>query len=340
MTDSSGRLKMALVGCGGIAQSHWRGLEGHVPQIQVTAAIDVAPVRADEMAAKTGGQAFTDLDDALAKGDFDAVDIMLPHDQHEAVALAAFAAGKHVVLEKPMAPTLDACDRILAAAKKADTVFMVAEQSQYWPEVLKVQELLRQGAIGDIITARAYFGGRVGSGWGSRPWRYDLAKAGGGIVIDGGAHWLRPLRMWLGEIDEVVAVTGRPLADMEGESLARALLRFADGTVALFDALRAGSFIGPGEEFRITGTTGELLIEKGSDGRLLHYSKEQPEGKVILHKGEGRDDAFGYELLDFARAVLAGKQLEASPQYSLGELRAALAIYRSAASKQWEKVWD
>ncbi len=338
MTDQ--RLQLALIGCGGIAQSHWRGIESDAPNIQVAAVVDTDPEHAQAMAKQTGAPPFTSLQEALAEGTFDAVDIMLPHDQHESVAVECFAAGKHVVLEKPMAMTLDACQRIMDAAARAGTVFMVAEQSQYWPEALAVQQLIGEGAIGEIITARAFFGGPVGSGWGTKPWRYELAKAGGGITIDGGAHWIRPLRMWLGEIDEVVAVTGRPLADMEGESLTRALLRFDSGTVAVFDALRAGSFMGPGEEFRVTGTEGELLVEKGRGGRLLLYSKDHPEGKVLLEKDAGRDASFGYELQDFALAVLEGKALAAGPEYSLGELRTALAIYRSAETKQWEKVWD
>ncbi|MFT5089619.1 MAG: UDP-N-acetyl-2-amino-2-deoxyglucuronate dehydrogenase [Planctomycetota bacterium] len=339
--STSQRVKTALIGCGGIAQAHWRGIQGHAPSIKVTAVVDTDAERAEKMADQTGAQAFTSLETALSDGDFTAVDIMLPHDQHEAVAVAAFAAAKHVVLEKPMAPTLDACARIQEAATAAATVFMVAEQSQYWPDALKVQELIRAGAIGEIITARAFFGGAVGGGWGSKPWRYELAKAGGGIVIDGGAHWIRPLRMWLGEIDEVVAVTGRPLEEMEGESLTRALMRFESGTVAVFDALRAGSFMGPGDEFRITGTMGELIVEKGHSGRLLRYDKAHPEGEVLADtKDEGRSASFGYELQDFALAVLEGKELEAGPDYSLGELRTALAIYRSAESKQWEKVWE
>ena len=339
MTDTQ-TLTIALVGCGGIAQAHWRGIQAHVPQLRVTATVDTDPARAAAMAEQTGGQPFTSLEAALEQGDFAAVDIMLPHNQHEAAAVRAFAAGKHVVLEKPMAPTLAACARILAAAQQAGTVFMVAEQAQYWPDACKVQELIQVGAIGEIITARAFFGGPVGNrSSGPRPWRYDLALAGGGITIDGGAHWLRPLRMWLGEIDEVVAVVGHPLAEMEGESLARALLRFRSGTVAVFDALHAGAVMGPGEEFRITGTQGELLIEKGLQGRLLLFTSANPGGEVILTKGDGRDASFGYELADFTNAVLTGTPLAAGPEYSLGELRTALAIYRSAASRQWEKVW-
>ncbi len=339
MTDTR-KLQIALIGCGGIAQAHWRGIQAHSPRICVTAVVDTDGARAAAMAAQTGATPFPSLDEALAHGDFDAVDILLPHALHEEAAVCAFAAGKHVVLEKPMAHTLASADRILAAAQKAGTVFMVAEQAHYWPDARATQQMIQAGAIGEIITARAVFGGPVvPSDGGPRPWRYDLALAGGGITMDGGAHWIRPLRMWLGEIDEVVAVTGRPLAEMEGESLARAILRFRSGKVAVLDALTAGAVMGPGEEFRVTGTEGELLIEKGRGGRLLLFDKTHPDGQVILHKDEGRAAAFGYELNDFAGAVLDGTPLEAGPEYSLGELRTAFAIYRSAESHGWEKVW-
>jgi hypothetical protein len=145
-------IKMAFVGCGGIAQAHWSGIQTHAPQIKVTAAVDTNPDRAAAMAAQTGAQSFASLEDALKHGDFDAVDIMLPHNAHEHAATLAFAAGKHVVLEKPMATTLDACDRILEAAGKAGTVFMIAEQSQYWPAAVKTQQMIRNGVIGELIT--------------------------------------------------------------------------------------------------------------------------------------------------------------------------------------------
>lgn len=230
------QLKMAFVGCGLIARAHWKGVREYAPLIKVTAVIDTDRERAEEMAAKTGGRAFYSLEEALAGGDFDAVDIMLPHNQHEATAVRAFGAGKHVLLEKPMSTTLESCDRILAAAKAAGTVFMVAEQSEYWSDAVAVRQLIRDGALGDIITARSIFGGSTPFPLGDspKPWRYDKEVAGGGIVIDGGSHWIRPLRMWLGEIDEVVATLGYPLAEMDGESLARALCRFKSGAVAVF----------------------------------------------------------------------------------------------------------
>ena len=336
--NASRVIKTAFVGCGGIAQAHWRGIQALVPEIKVTATIDVDPDRAAAMAEQTGGQPFTSLEAALAQGDFEAVDIMLPHHIHEEVAVRAFAAGKHVVLEKPMATTLDACERILAAARSAGTVFMVAEQSQYSPSVVKVNQLLRKGAIGDIITAEAFFGGKVGSSWGGHPWRYSKTITGGGICIDGGLHWIRPLRMWLGEIEEVVAILGYPLKEMEGESLSHAIFRFTSGKVATYKALRAGAVTAPSEDFRITGTEGILIIEKGRAGRVMLFDRNHPEGRDILTAQEKEVSAFGLELADFARTVLERTPLVAGPEESVSDLRTVLAMYRSAESHQWEKV--
>ncbi len=332
-------LKLALIGCGGIAQAHWAGIKKLVPRIHVTAVVDSNPSAAATMAAQTGARAFASIEDAMAHADVDAVDIMLPHDLHEAAALCAFAANKHVLLEKPMAHTLASADRILAAARRSSKVFMVAEQSQYWPDVLLVQQLIRNGAIGDPVSARAFFGGTMPAGFPSeKPWRFYTSRSGGGVTMDGGAHWLRPLRMWLGDVKEVMATTGRLVPEMEGESMAHALLRFDSGVIAVFDALVSPALLGGGDEFRITGTRGELLIERDSTGRVLLFNAAHPQGNVMATKGHARQDAFGHELNDFADAVLNGTPPVASAEHSLGELRIALAIYRSAETKQWETV--
>ena len=335
-------LKLAFVGCGAIAPFHLNGIKEQARRTQVSAAIDLNREKAEKIASETGAQVFGSLEEGLAHGDFDAVDVMTPHHLHESLAIQAFQAGKHVVLEKPMAPTLAACDRIFAAAKQAGTVFMVAENAQYWPEIVKAQELIRRGVIGDLITARAAFVMPRDPYWfqDERPWRLDQTQTGGGITIDGGSHWLRPLRMWLGEIDEVVAVLDHPMAGMQGESHVRSLLRFRSGKVGSFDALMLDSVLGPEPWWRVTGTKGELLIEGGLRGGALHlFDEEHPEG-LLVQKPLGYAQSFGPELADFETAVLDGTPLAAGPEEALGELRIALAIYRSAESHQWEKVWD
>ncbi len=335
------KLKMAFLGCGAIARFHLDGLVEHAPRVEITATIDTDPERAQSYAKETGATAFTSLNEALEKGDFDAITILLPHHLHESAALQCFEAGKHVLLEKPMAPSLDACERILAAAKQAGVVFMVAENSQYWPEIVKARETIQSGAIGDIITATAAFVMEFDDYWfkDKKPWRYDRDQTGGGIVVDGGAHWIRPLRIWLGEVDEVVAVTARPMERMEGESLARALFRFQSGHVAVFDAMMLDTVLAPDAWWRIKGTKGEITIGGGFGGGIQLFDEEHRDG-LLLMEPQGYAQSFGPEHADFAAAVLDGKELEAGPEQSLGELRTALAIYRSVESRAWEKVWE
>ena len=265
---------------------------------------------------------------------------MVPHDLHEELATRAFAAGKHVLLEKPMALTLDACARIQEAARRAGTVFMVAENSQYWPDVVRARELLAEGAIGAAVTARASFEAAHDPFWyPSDSWRYELSRTGGGVVVDGGAHWIRPLRMWLGEVEEVVATTSRLLPVMQGESLAHALLRFRSGVVASFQAITSDAPLWAGPWWRLTGTAGEIVIHGGFDGGMTLVDREHPEGRPIAGE-HGYAASFAPEMADFEAAVLDGRQPAAPPEASLGELRTALAIYRSAQSGRWEKVWD
>ncbi len=331
--------KMALVGCGAISHTHLPAIREGAPEIAITAAIDADRARAEAMARETGARAFTSLEEGLAHGDFDAVDLMLPHHLHEEAAVQAFAAGKHVLLEKPLATTLDACERILAAWRRAGTVFMVAENTQYWPEVLVAKRVLDDGAIGDVVTARGsfaippiemFYGG-------DRPWRCDNSAAGGGIVIDAAPHWIRPLRMLLGEVEEVIGALGRPYPAMQGESLVRSLLRFRSGVVAVLDGImKDGPFV-PEAMFRITGARGEVTVERS--GRVMLWNAEHPEGQQVGEVG-GYMRSYPGEFADFAAAVLDGRAPAAGAEAALGELRVALALYRSVETRRWEKVWE
>ena len=338
VTQPVKRLRTAFVGCGAIAHWHLDAVERAGVPIEVVAAVDPNAENAQRIASRAGATAYSSLEAALDAGGFEAALIAVPHHLHEEVASAALAAGLHVLLEKPLAPTLDACDRILAAARAAGTVFMVAENAQYWPEVHTVRGLIDEGAIGEVVTARAatFFPALGDFYGGDHPWRFDRAAAGGGVVIDTGSHWLRPLRVWLGEVDEVVAALGHPDPRMEGESLCRALLRFASGTIASFDAMLMTGGVAPQPLFTVTGTTGELTVE--GSGWVKLWDGTEWKGTKVGEQG-GYLRSYEAELADFASAVLYGTPPAATAEYALGELRLALAMYRSATSMRWEKVW-
>ena len=334
-------LTMALVGCGNIAQAHWRGIQSHAQRIQITACVDADIDRARVMAEQTESTAFESLDDALEKGSFDSVNLMLPHDMHEEAALKSFAARKHVVLEKPISTTVASAERILEVGREAGVVLMVAEQAQYWTDVLRARQLIDEKAIGEVLTAQASFYDptRIDPD-APVPWRFIKEKSGGGVFIDGGAHWIRPLRLMLGEVDTVIGSFGSHIPRREVESYGQALIKFESGVVASFQAVLTAGRLGPIIDFRITGSEGEIVIERGREGRLMLYNFDYPRGLNVMSAFEGKSMSYGAELADFCRAVLDGGELAAAPEYALGELRTALAMYRSESSGKWEKVWD
>ena len=145
--------------------------------------------------------------------------------------------------------------------------------------------------------------------------------------------------MMLGEINEVIAMTGNHIANRDTESYASSLLRIESGVIATFQAVQATGSIGPSEDFRITGSKGEIVLERGRSGRLMLYNESHPNGHLVMNTLEGKMNSYGAELKDFSEAVLYGKPLAASPEYALGELRTALAMYRSVETRKWEKVW-
>jgi predicted dehydrogenase len=141
--------------------------------------------------------------------------------------------------------------------------------------------------------------------------------------------------MWCGELAEVVAVTGRPQAAMEGESLCRALCRFEGGVVASFDAMLAVAAGARVPRFQLTGTAGEIVI----DAAEVHLLPATGGAGTVVGES-GYLASYAGEWREFEAAVLDGAPLAAGPESSLGELRGALAMYRSAASGRWERVWD
>jgi UDP-N-acetyl-2-amino-2-deoxyglucuronate dehydrogenase len=344
VTPGAEALHLAIVGCGSIVRAHLRGIEdGAGGRVRVTAAVDPDAAAASAVASRVverlGGDrplAAASWAEAVDGAQVDAALVAVPHHLHEALALEVLAAGRHLLLEKPMAPTLDGCARILDAATAAGTVLMVGETAQYWPEVLAAAELLAGGAIGDVITAQArvwtpplpeYYAT-------ADAWRLD-ERAGGGIAIDTGSHWIRPLRMWLGEMTEVVGVVGHPFGGMAGESLVRALCRHDSGVVSSLDLLVTGAPQPMSPLFRITGSAGELTVEM--DGTVRVFDAAAPGGRVAASSG-GYFAGFAGEWADFCAAVLDGAPPAAPPASAARDLAIALAIYRSAASRRFERV--
>lgn len=329
-------LRLGIVGCGAISEWHARALK-NAERTTVVACIDPVAERAEHLSSLTGGAPCATLAEGVARG-LDAVALLVPHHLHERLALEALNLGLHVALEKPMSTDLESCERILsAAAAHPNSVFMLTENAQYWPEVLAARDLIESGAIGEVFTARAWHHHGPPKEFypDNDSWRFSAEASGGGVALDTGSHWIRPLRMMLGEVDEVVAITERLWDEMEGESLVRSLLRFQNGATASFDVILAKGAVALQPHFQVSGTKGEIVITVL--GEVLLFDGKDWQGTCV-HRGNYMDSYAGV-WREFEAAILDGKALDADARYSLGEVRVAQAIVRSGETRQWEKVW-
>ncbi len=136
------------------------------------------------------------------------------------------------------------------------------------------------------------------------------------------------------------AATQSHIENHEGDTLSHAILKFESGVIAHLECLKSNNMVGPINDFRITGTKGELLVQRARDRKLVAYTAEHRAGETIVVAEDCNANAYGYEIQDFAEHVLRDRPLAATGEYSLGEFRTAQAIYRSAESGKWENVWD
>ena len=198
-------LKIGMVGTGGISNRHITAYLEHPDRVKLTAVCDLDETRAQEFARKAGVEAvYTDFDKMLREADIEAVDNCTGHAQHAPLCIAAAEAGKHAIVEKAMALTVQECRDMIEAADKAGVTLMVAQDLRYSPEAVAVKRFIDDGKLGDIVAARTHLIGRGGSIPGYE--RYADAKQGGGVMRAVQVHHIDLLRYYVGNVKRVTGV--------------------------------------------------------------------------------------------------------------------------------------
>ncbi|MBH0230630.1 Gfo/Idh/MocA family protein [Halobacillus yeomjeoni] len=203
------KMKVAVIGCGSIAQHR------HLPEYEanedvvLTAVCDINEDRVDEISKQYGAKAYTDYQLLLEKEDVDAVSVCLPNYLHAPVTNAALNAGCHVLCEKPMATSKEEAESMIAAAEKNGKKLMIAHNQRFVPSHQKAKKLIASGEIGKVYSFRTAFGHGGPEGWsvdGADSWFFKKDQAFIGAMGDLGVHKADLLRYILGE--EFVNVAG------------------------------------------------------------------------------------------------------------------------------------
>lgn len=267
---------------------------------------------------------YTDLDEILAAENVDAVDIVLPIPLLPEVTAKALAAGKHVISEKPIAPTVAAARALIETSRAYPAqVWMVAENWRYEDAFLTAAERIRAGAIGQPLFCDVSMQYPVPA---SSPYmQTDWRRSGefpGGFLLDGGVHHVAGLRLLLGEIESVCAISATHRPDLPPADSMAVALRFASGALGTYLITYAvGSTLGD-DAIHIGGTEGSLRVSRGELILRRGEEEERQEFDVRISVRE--------ELAGFLAAVQDGTPHRNAPQEALADLAVVEAMLRSA----------
>ncbi len=266
---------------------------------------------------------YTNYQEMLKDKEIDAVLVAVPHDVHVPLCVDAFSAGKHVLVEKPIARTSEEADCIIKAAEKANKVLLVGHNERYMPQHAKIKEILDNKEIGPVFCARTDHFQNF-----SKPkgvWWRDAKKVGGGCVIGSGIHRLDLLLWYLGNAQEVYAYQSYLPERLEGEVASSAVIKFKSGAVAEFFC-NWGVYSYPyGESLSISGKDGGVYCGIGTAGLLV--SKKDVEQGAMIDIDCGKTENMWEH---FEKCIYHGVKPLTSGQAGKKAIELVEAIYESA----------
>ena len=315
---------LCVLGCGQFAATFAQALSPLRSEIDLYFA-SRSLSRAEEYAARFDGTgAFGSYSAVAADPRTEAVYVCTPHHLHrEHVELAA-AAGKHVLLEKPIARSREEANAIIRSARQAGVTLMVAENYRYLPAARKCKELVDAGAIGTVRLAQLQEEAPYRPGG----WRSRLELSGGGVLIDGGIHKVHFLRYLLGEPAQVYAAELTPgLPGHEGEDGVVMTLRWPSGAVGLINHAWTGSYRATPNWAAVSGSGGRVYFEVDAD--RLHLEQADREATPELPHDPGGLLAM---VREFTASIRENREPETPGEEGLKDLSVVLNAYASMRS--------
>jgi UDP-N-acetyl-2-amino-2-deoxyglucuronate dehydrogenase len=266
-------IRFGLLGCGRIAKRHSDLLGGrHIEGAMLAAVCDPVRPRADTIASKYGVPAHYEIGDFLARDDIDAVAVLTPSGMHPQHVIACARAGKHVVVEKPMALRLQDADDMMRACDLAGVKLFVVKQNRFNVPVLKAREALEAGRFGRLILGtvrvrwcrdQAYYDQDAWRG----TWAFD-----GGVLSNQASHHVDMLEWFFGDVVSVHARAITALAKIEAEDTAVATLKFRNGALGIIEATTAARPKDVEGSLSILGEKGMVEIAGFAVNEIRHWN--------------------------------------------------------------------
>ena len=322
---------VSVIGLGNALQPHARSLVDLADRARVVWAVASSEARLQGVADRYGFPTTTDVARAIEDPAVDAVIVLTPANAHLPIAEAAFAAGKHVLCEKPLEVSIERGERLIAAGRRAERRLGICLQHRFRPGSQRLHEVLRSGTLGDIQAATLMVPWWRPQSYYDDPGRGVLARDGGGVLITQAIHSLDLFR-WLLGIERVEAAQVRTTAlhRMETEDYAAALLRLGNGAPGTIIGTVA-AYPGSPEWLHIIGSRGTARMDGGNlrlaflDGREDVFTDSAGTGSGASVMAFSHD-AHRAVLSDFLDAIEQGRDPAIPGEEALATQRVIDAI--------------
>ncbi len=335
MTTGPSEFRVALVGCGRIAHTHFEALN-KVPGLRLTAVCDVLPDRARAAGEEHSVPWFTSYEKMLGEAQCDAVTICTPSGLHPQHGIMAARAGKHVVCEKPMAISLSAADELVQVCDDLGVRLFVVKQNRLNPSIQLLKRAIDRGRFGRIYLANTTVRwARPQEYYDQAPWR-GTWEFDGGAFMNQASHYVDLIQWLLGPVESVMAKTATLARKIEAEDSGVALLKFRSGALGVMEVTMLTYPKNLEGSITILGEHGTVKIGGTAVNRVEHwqFADYDDDDKLIEQTATAPPNVYGFGHEAYYKNVLEVLRGEARPDTDgrggRKSLEIILGVYESA----------
>ena len=325
------KLKFALIGTGGIAQTYAQAFQ-QSDCCQLVAVADINQESAKAFAEPFGAKWFADYETLAENAEIDAVVISTPPNTHPEIAMYFMREGIHVLCEKPLCLNVAEAGQMIETAKKSNVKFTMATKFRYCEDVVKAKAIIASGILGEIVQFENAFTAKVDM---SKRWNSQREISGGGVLMDNGTHSVDIIRYFLGAITDVLALETSGTQNLSVDENVKLLAKTENGVAASVD-LTWGINKELPNFISVYGTNGTLHI----GWRESKYKLNSSPDWTIFGAGYDKVQAFRSKLENFRNAIVSGEELLTKPEDALASVEVIEAAYKSLNQNLWQKVLE
>lgn len=336
---ANGKLGFGIIGCGMISGWHAEAIS-RIPQARLVGVTDAVEELRNGTARKYGVIPYESVEKMLADPNIRIVSICTPSGLHAPLAIQAAQAGKHVIVEKPMALNLKDADQVIATCEKNQVKLAVISQLRFSETIHKVKQALELNLLGKVVLGDLYMKfNRTQEYYDQGNWRGTWEMDGGGALMNQGIHGVDLLRYLMGPVKSVAAHARTLARKIAVEDTAVAILEFQNGALGVIEATTS-VYPGATRHLEINGERGTIILEENSIVRWDIEGQVTPENITLEHAESNTSSnpgAFGveghlYQITDMVEAVLNDRRPVVDGIEGRKALEIILGVYEASTS--------